>query len=144
VYRANGLISDAPPACFLRVAFSCFADQSGISEKPICRRVRRTLMIRIASTSPLFLNVYATMSTCPPADRPSRRKRHSADECCGPGHWEPRNPGRHRDLRGLAEGHVAGRRRREERWWGFDVRQHARAESISKRPFRTPHGYNRV
>jgi hypothetical protein len=39
------------------------------------RLARRALMIRIASASPLLLNVYATMSTCPPADRPSRRNR---------------------------------------------------------------------
>ena len=38
------------------------------------RLARRALMIRIASASPLLLNVYATMSTCPRADRPIRRK----------------------------------------------------------------------
>jgi hypothetical protein len=49
------------------------------------RLARRALMIRIASASPLLLNVYATMSTRPLRDRPSRRNRDSADECCRSG-----------------------------------------------------------
>ena len=60
----------------------CRRNQSVAAYAARSRRLaRRALMIRIASASPLLLNVYATMSTSPPADRPSRRNRDSADEC---------------------------------------------------------------
>src|SRR4051812_3689817 len=58
------------------------------------RLARRALMIRIASASPLLLNVYATMSMCPLADWPSRRNRDAAAECCRPDHRALRDPGR--------------------------------------------------
>ena len=53
----------------------CHKPQSCAAYAARSRRLaRRALMIRIASASPLLLNVYATMSTCPRADRPIRRK----------------------------------------------------------------------
>jgi hypothetical protein len=64
----------------------CQRNQSSAAYAARSRRLaRRALMIRIASASPLLLNVYATMSTRSLADRPSRRNRDSADECCRSG-----------------------------------------------------------
>src|SRR5688572_29289883 len=64
----------------------CRRNQSVAAYAARSRRLaRRALMIRINSATPPLLNVYATMSTCPPADRPSRRNRDSADECCRSG-----------------------------------------------------------
>ncbi len=52
--------------------WECRRNQSVAAYAARSRRLaRRALMIRIASASPLLLNVYATMSTRPLRDRPS-------------------------------------------------------------------------
>ena len=84
--RAEAGRRAASPSAAVSMNPECQKYQSAAAYAARSRRLaRRALMIRIASASPLLLNVYATMSTRPPADRPSRRNRDSAEECCRSG-----------------------------------------------------------
>ena len=63
----------ASPSAAPRMNRACRRSQSVAAYAARSRRLaRRALIIRIASASPLLLNVYATMSTRPLRDRPSR------------------------------------------------------------------------